>query len=140
MPAPIVDTEEERQAKLQECLDYFTSCGTSASTPPPASDLISMLAHGAATRNMDRRNEYLGNILLLIVGGNDTTRNSITGGLLALNSNPDQYAEAARQPRADRQHGARDHPLADAAGPHAPHRARATSSSAARRSGRATRS
>ena len=37
--------------------------------------------------------EYLGNLILLIVGGNDTTRNSITGGVLALNQNPDEYAK-----------------------------------------------
>jgi cytochrome P450 len=35
--------------------------------------------------------EYLGNLLLLIVGGNDTTRNSITGGVLALNQFPEEY-------------------------------------------------
>jgi cytochrome P450 len=49
-----------------------------------------MLAHGEATRNMPPM-EYLGNLLLLIVGGNDTTRNSITGGVLALNQYPDEY-------------------------------------------------
>jgi cytochrome P450 len=49
-----------------------------------------MLAHGKATKNMPPM-EYLGNIILLIVGGNDTTRNSISGGVLALSQNPDQY-------------------------------------------------
>jgi len=49
-----------------------------------------MLAHGEATRNMPQE-EYLGNVILLIVGGNDTTRNSITGGVLALNENPAEY-------------------------------------------------
>ena len=49
-----------------------------------------MLAHNPETRNMDPM-EYLGNLILLIVGGNDTTRNSMTGGILALNENPDQY-------------------------------------------------
>ena len=56
----------------------------------PGNDLISMLAHGAATKNMPPM-EYLGNLLLLIVGGNDTTRNSITGGVLALDQYPDEY-------------------------------------------------
>ncbi len=45
---------------------------------------------------------------------------------------PGPVRQAARQPGADRQHGVRDHPLADAAGPHAPHRDSRTSSSAAR--------
>ena len=46
---------------------------------------------------MDRRT-FLGNILLLIVGGNDTTRNSISGGLLALNRFPDQYRKLRDDP------------------------------------------
>ena len=52
-------------------------------------DLISMLAHGESTKNMPPM-EYLGNLILLIVGGNDTTRNSISGGVVALNQNPDR--------------------------------------------------
>jgi hypothetical protein len=56
----------------------------------PRSDLISMMAHSDATRHMDRNN-LLGNLILLIVGGNDTTRNSMTGSVLALNENPDEY-------------------------------------------------
>ena len=61
------------------------------------SDLISMLAHGEATRNMPPM-EYLGNLILLIVGGNDTTRNSISGGVIALNQNPDQYDKLRNDP------------------------------------------
>jgi len=52
---------------------------------------------GESTKNMPP-NEFLGNMLLLIVGGNDTTRNSITGGVLALNQNPDQYAKLTADP------------------------------------------
>jgi cytochrome P450 len=63
----------------------------------PRNDLISMLAHGPSTRNMDRM-EFLGNLILLIVGGNDTTRNTISGSVLALNENPDQYAKLRENP------------------------------------------
>ena len=63
----------------------------------PKADLISMLAHADTTRQMDPR-ELLGNVVLLIVGGNDTTRNSITGGLLVLHENPDQYAKLRDNP------------------------------------------
>ena len=87
----IIETEDQRRAELYECADYFMRLWNErVNNPNPGGDLISMLAHGEATRNMDRM-EYLGNLILLIVGGNDTTRNSITGGVLALNQNPDQY-------------------------------------------------
>lgn len=93
----IVDTEEQRRAELLECLDYFTALWNERVNEEPGNDLISMLAHGEATRNMEPM-EYLGNVILLIVGGNDTTRNSITGGLLALNQNPDQYDKLRANP------------------------------------------
>jgi cytochrome P450 len=90
IPGGLVETEEARQAELMDCLAWFTRLWNERVNQPPRGDLISMLAHGEATRNMTP-DEYLGNVILLIVGGNDTTRNSISGGLLALNQNPDQY-------------------------------------------------
>ncbi len=94
MPAPggLVETEEERQEILLECLAYFTKLWNERVDLPPAGDLISMMIHGEHTKNMTP-DEYLGNVILLIVGGNDTTRNSLTGGLLALSQNPDQFAK-----------------------------------------------
>ena len=83
-------TEEERQAELYECLAYFTNLWNERVNKAPSNDLISMLAHGEATKNMEPM-EYLGNLILLIVGGNDTTRNSMTGGLWFLNQNPAEY-------------------------------------------------
>ena len=81
-----------REAELMECAKYFTRLWNERVNAPPSTDLISMMAHAPATRNMNPA-EFLGNLVLLIVGGNDTTRNSITGGLLFLNQNPDQYAK-----------------------------------------------
>ena len=63
-----------------------------ASDPAGRNDLITMLAHGETTKDMvERPLEFLGNIMLLIVGGNDTTRNSISGGVLGLNQFPEEY-------------------------------------------------
>ncbi len=81
--------EQQRRGELFECVDYFMRLWNERVNAPPANDLISMLAHGEATRDMDRM-EYLGNLILLIVGGNDTTRNTISGSIFALNQNPDQ--------------------------------------------------
>ncbi|MFN3859297.1 MAG: cytochrome P450 [Caulobacter sp.] len=93
----IVETEDQRRAELLECLEYFTRLWNERVNSEPGNDLISMLAHGEHTRNMEPM-EYLGNVILLIVGGNDTTRNSITGGLYALNQNPDQYDKLRADP------------------------------------------
>jgi cytochrome P450 len=88
----IVESEDARKAELFECAGYFTNLWNERVNAEPKGDLISMLAHGESTRNMEPM-EFLGNLILLIVGGNDTTRNSITGGVLALNENPEQYAK-----------------------------------------------
>ena len=86
----VAETKEERWSAIQECLNYFTKLWNERVNQEPGFDLVSMLAHGEATRNMSPM-EYLGNIILLIVGGNDTTRNSISGGVVALNENPKEY-------------------------------------------------
>ena len=82
----------KRDSILHECLNYFTRLWNERVNADPGNDLISMLAHAPATRNMTPQ-AFLGNLVLLIVGGNDTTRNSISGGLLFMNQNPDQYAK-----------------------------------------------
>ena len=97
-----------------------------------------MMAHNAATRDMDPKN-FLGNLILLIVGGNDTTRNTMSGSLYALHKYPDQYKKLRENPA-----------LLDTFVPevirwqtplaHMRRTALSTSSSAASRSRRATRS
>jgi cytochrome P450 len=87
----------ERMAELGKMLEYFTRLWNERVNAPPKTDLVSMLAHGPSTRNMTPL-EYMGNLVLLIVGGNDTTRNSMTGGLLALHDHPDQWAKLRANP------------------------------------------
>ncbi|TDJ36628.1 MAG: cytochrome P450 [Gammaproteobacteria bacterium] len=92
-------TEEERNTALLECLEYFTRLWNERVNREPGErlDLVTMLAHGEATKHMTPM-EYLGNLILLIVGGNDTTRNSISGGVVALNENPSEYQKLRDNP------------------------------------------
>jgi len=88
----VFENEAQRRSELAECGDYFARLWKERVNAPPKSDLISMMAHSDATRHMDRAN-LLGNLILLIVGGNDTTRNSMTGSVLALSENPREFAK-----------------------------------------------
>jgi cytochrome P450 len=92
MPGALVETEDQRQDELMGCLAYFTDLWNQRIKEEPRGDLISMMAHSDVTKDMTPE-EYLGNIILLIVGGNDTTRNSLSGGVLALNEHPEEYAK-----------------------------------------------
>jgi cytochrome P450 len=96
-PNAIVKTEEERFTELRKMAATMTGLWNERVNATPHADLISMLAHGEATRNMDPI-EFMGNCVLLIVGGNDTTRNSISGGLWALNNHPDEYRKLRDNP------------------------------------------
>ncbi len=94
----IVDTMEQKMAEMQEYQSFFNELWNQrVNSTEPGGDLISMLAHNPATRHMEPR-EYFGNVVLLTVGGNDTTRNTITGSVVALNQNPDQYAKLRANP------------------------------------------
>ena len=85
------DTPAEGFAEIWKCFEYFNEIWQQRqASATPGEDLISFLAHGEATKNM-APNEFLGNVLLLIVGGNDTTRNSISAGVQALNRYPEEY-------------------------------------------------
>ena len=86
----LVEDQAQRRAELRECLEVFTELRDRRIGNTDGFDLVSMLARGEATRDMPPM-EFLGNLLLLIVGGNDTTRNSISGGVLALDRFPGQY-------------------------------------------------
>ena len=75
----IVESDEQRRAELMECVEYFMGLWQQR-VGGNGNDLITMLANGEETKDMDTM-EYLGNLILLIVGGNDTTRNSMSASI-----------------------------------------------------------
>ncbi len=93
-----IKSEEHREQVFGELLAYFTKLWNERVNEPARPDLVSMLAHGEATKNMTPR-EYLGNLILLIVGGNDTTRNSMSGGVLFMHQNPGEFAKLRANPK-----------------------------------------
>ncbi len=97
MKGGLIETFEEKLKVFDEYNAYFVGLWNEKVNAPPQADMISMLAHHPETRNMAPR-EYFGNVVLLTVGGNDTTRNTISGSVLALNRNPDQYAKLRANP------------------------------------------
>ncbi len=89
----------QRQADLMECAQVFMALWQERAAAEPKFDLISMLAHGENTKDMiENPMLFLGNVLLLIVGGNDTTRNSISGGVIGLNQFPNEYDKLRANP------------------------------------------
>ena len=88
--AGIPELEDVRWEIFHEMAAYFQSLWVERThDKEPGDDLISMMIHSPAMNQM-RPEEFIGNLVLLIVGGNDTTRNSMSGFVHALDKFPDQ--------------------------------------------------
>jgi cytochrome P450 len=92
-----VKSWQQKGEAIFECFNAFQALWNERVNAEPGIDLISMLAHNPTTQNMAQE-EYQGTVVLLIVGGNDTTRNTISGSVYALNKYPDQYAKLRANP------------------------------------------
>lgn len=96
----IVKNEELRQQRLEymyECGAYFQNLWNQKVGKPQTPDLISMMIHSDAMSHMDHF-EFIGNLILLIVGGNDTTRNTMSGLVYGLDKFPDERAKLEADP------------------------------------------
>jgi len=93
---PVTSWRQKAEAAM-ECFGAFQELWNQRIDAPPSIDLISMLTQNPATRAMDAQ-QYQGTVVLLIIGGNDTTRNTISGSIYALNKNPDQYDKLRANP------------------------------------------
>lgn len=89
--------KQERLMHLFECATYFQTLWNQKVDKEPTPDLISMMIHSEAMSHMDQQ-EFLGNLILLIVGGNDTTRNSMSAYAWGLAQFPDERAKLEADP------------------------------------------
>ncbi len=87
------DQSEERTqmflAEMGKMLARFDALLEEKRAQPPSGDLLSRMIHSEAMGNLSPM-ERIANIALLIVGGNDTTRHSMSGFITACNQFPDQ--------------------------------------------------
>lgn len=93
--APELDVQ--RQGILHEMGGYFQQLWNQRLNSEPTPDLLSMMIHSEAMSQMDPM-EFMGNLVLLIVGGNDTTRNTMSGLAYGLNKFPEQRAKLQANP------------------------------------------
>ena len=102
VPEVTGDSSIDMKARYEELMGAaaaFYELWAQRAQEAPSFDLISMLVHNPETAKMNEDpGLFLGNILLLIVGGNDTTRNSISGGVIALNEYPEEYEKLRQNP------------------------------------------
>ncbi|WP_374532304.1 cytochrome P450 [Phenylobacterium sp.] len=92
-----VESFEQKATELFNCFGAFEELWNQKVNAPPGADLISMLINNPHTKEMSRRT-YHGNVILLIVGGNDTTRNTISGSVYNLNKFPAEYDKLRANP------------------------------------------
>jgi cytochrome P450 len=92
-------TEETRKARLAKMFEmgaYFQNLWNERKNKGEAPDLISRMIH-SPMKDMAPL-EYMGNLILLIVGGNDTTRNSMSGYVYGLHSFQDERERLEKNP------------------------------------------
>lgn len=96
----LVHNDETRRQRLEILFEmgaYFQTLWNARANADRAPDLISMMIHSEAMRGMSQ-NEFIGNLILLIVGGNDTTRNTMSGLVYGLGKFPDERAKLEADP------------------------------------------
>ncbi|MDB5681412.1 MAG: cytochrome [Sphingomonas bacterium] len=93
----VVESWQHRSDVLKEIYHHFAKVFEQRLADPSGSDLISMLARSPVMNNLSPE-EFLGTITLLLTGGNETTRNSMSGSILAMKQFPGELAKLRANP------------------------------------------
>ena len=104
----------------------------------PGDDLMSILVHAEVDGDRLTDDDIIQESLLILIGGDETTRHVITGGVHQLLLHPDQWDRLARRPVAPAHRGRGDAALGHPDQEHGPHRHPRRRAAAASRSRRAT--
>ena len=91
--------DEERRAGMFQMLNEFKQLWEERRLRDPEEhpDFITLMANDPRMQAMDDM-EFMGNLILLIIGGNDTTRNSISGGVLGLSKTGGSFDQLLSDP------------------------------------------
>ena len=91
--------DEDRRAGMFEMLNEFKQLWAERRLRDPEEhpDFITLMANDPRMQAMDDM-EFMGNLILLIIGGNDTTRNSISGGVLGLSKTGGSFGQLLSDP------------------------------------------
>ena len=94
---PGESAHETRLRASEEVYEYFAALGEQRAGGG-GSDLVSVLARARIDGEPLPAHELVSFYLLLVVGGNETTRNALSGGVLAFLEHPEQWRRLREDP------------------------------------------
>ena len=97
-PGRVVETREEKDAAQRDFLAMIGRLFEERGAAEPAMDFMSLMAHSPQSKDFTPAEIY-GDGVILLVGGNDTTRNTLTGSVFALDRNPGEFQKLKDNPK-----------------------------------------
>ena len=97
-PGEVVETAEEANQARQNFYATIAKMYQERGAAEPGQDFMSLMAHSPQSKDFTLP-EVLGDSIILLVGGNDTTRNTLTGSVYAMDRFPEQNEKVRANPK-----------------------------------------